>query len=429
MIFGFLLLQAVVGQFYLSFNGNTGQPPLNGNSGQPPLFDGSAGQRAPQQPPLFSGHIGQRAPLNGNMGQRAPMQRAPFNGNMGQRAPFSGNSGQSPLFNDQGLGSGQSLSPTDESFVKNVSMINDGEIQLGQLALQRSTNPKIKQFARRMITDHQSLTPLLKRIAQAHNLTLSTTLNPDDQATLTKLQGLSNSSFDLAYLQSRIKVHRQAINAFQNEIGGGSVPDITSFVRQILPILQFHLKLAQQTLRQLPGAKGGSIESEAGESTQESVEGSTEAGKSRKGNEASSEFNVGSREVSTESKKGSAEASTESGTPIQGHGVSQVREAQVGQSNQSSGVSQSGGASTSGGGLPACVDVGQKALCDTNCGVTCRVFGPGFTNPGCVEQIDCFYPPSFATHSICNCTQVGGISSSGGGASASTQVGGGSTQA
>ena len=46
------------------------------------------------------------------------------------------------------------------------------EIQLGQLALQKSTNPKVRQFAQKMVDDHSKANDQLRQVASANGLTV-----------------------------------------------------------------------------------------------------------------------------------------------------------------------------------------------------------------------------------------------------------------
>src|ERR1700675_2397646 len=53
----------------------------------------------------------------------------------------------------------------DKAFVRNALEGGMAEVQLGQLALQKSSNDDVKQFAQKMIDDHTKLGDEMKQVA------------------------------------------------------------------------------------------------------------------------------------------------------------------------------------------------------------------------------------------------------------------------
>jgi predicted outer membrane protein len=56
----------------------------------------------------------------------------------------------------------QGLSSEEQAFVKNPAMGGLAEVELSQLANERASDMKVKDFARRMITDHTQANDELK---------------------------------------------------------------------------------------------------------------------------------------------------------------------------------------------------------------------------------------------------------------------------
>jgi hypothetical protein len=61
----------------------------------------------------------------------------------------------------------QGLSPEEQAFVKHAAMGGLAEVKLSQLANDRASDMKVKDFARRMITDHTQANNELKPIAES----------------------------------------------------------------------------------------------------------------------------------------------------------------------------------------------------------------------------------------------------------------------
>jgi putative membrane protein len=163
--------------------------------------------------------------------------------------------------------SGHSMS-ADQKFAQNAAAGGLAEVQLGQLAADKATNDKVKQFGQRMVTDHTKANNELKALAAKKSITLPDSPKPKDKATFEKLSKMSGPAFDKAYMQDMVKDHQKDVAEFQKEASNGSDPDLKAWAATTLPVLQEHLKLAKDTLSAVNssggGASGGSSDSSGG---------------------------------------------------------------------------------------------------------------------------------------------------------------------
>jgi putative membrane protein len=148
-----------------------------------------------------------------------------------------------------GIAQMQSTSSAGRDFATQAAEANQGEIALAKLALQKTSNPAVRMFAQRMITDHSKAATQLASIASSQSITLpsSDMLMAQDQQTQQTLSGLSGHPFDVAYIKSQVADHEAAIALFQKESKDTSDAALMQFASTTLPTLQDHLKLAQQT--------------------------------------------------------------------------------------------------------------------------------------------------------------------------------------
>jgi putative membrane protein len=121
------------------------------------------------------------------------------------------------------------------------------EIQSGQLALQASQNPAVRNFANMIITDHQRSTQMLMAAAQSAGVAAPPpAILPPQQAMLDQLRSAGTGpSFDMAFQQAQISAHQQALMLHQNYAAQGDVPALRTAAGQIVPIVQMHLQAAQ----------------------------------------------------------------------------------------------------------------------------------------------------------------------------------------
>jgi putative membrane protein len=140
----------------------------------------------------------------------------------------------------------QGLTGEEQKFVLKAAKSDETEISLSKLALQRSNDPQIKQFAQMMVTDHTKSTSLLKPIAMRHNVALPENPGPANDAKYKMLQNKSGKSFDKAYIQTMVTDHENTLQAFQSASGKVQDPKLKEFIATVEPIVNHHLEMAKQ---------------------------------------------------------------------------------------------------------------------------------------------------------------------------------------
>jgi putative membrane protein len=134
----------------------------------------------------------------------------------------------------------------DNTFAMKAASGGMSEVKLGQLAAEKGTNPAVKQFGERMVSDHSKANDELKSVASQNNMTLPTDVSKTDAAVYERLSKLSGTEFDKAYAREMVKDHEQDIAEFQKESTTGKNPAVKEFASKTLPTLQSHLQEARQ---------------------------------------------------------------------------------------------------------------------------------------------------------------------------------------
>jgi putative membrane protein len=147
---------------------------------------------------------------------------------------------------------GQTSIP-DRIFVKNALEGGMAEVQLGQLALQKSTNDEVKQFAQKMVDDHTKMGDQMKTVAQQIGVKIPDGPSKKDKETIAKLQALNGDDFDKAYMKDMVKDHKADLNDFKMEASGGSNPAVKDAASQGSQVISQHLQMAEQ-INQKTGA-------------------------------------------------------------------------------------------------------------------------------------------------------------------------------
>ena len=133
----------------------------------------------------------------------------------------------------------------DRAFVMDAAQAGVGNIQLGQLALQRASAPQVKQFAQAEINEQTQAKAELARIGPRIGITPPTTPAPRHQAALARLSQLSGQEFDRAYLdEGGVNAHLENAAVYQREAAFGQNPDLLTLVNKGLPTIRQHFETA-----------------------------------------------------------------------------------------------------------------------------------------------------------------------------------------
>lgn len=151
-------------------------------------------------------------------------------------------------------GIGLFAAEADQSFVTKASQGGAAEVKLGQLAQDKASNQKVKDFGKQMAEDHAKAGDELQKIAQQKNLRAPTEMTAQDDALMKRLQGLSGSEFDKAYMSAMVKDHEDDIAEFQKEANSGTDADVKGFASKTLPKLNEHLRMAKEAAMQVGAA-------------------------------------------------------------------------------------------------------------------------------------------------------------------------------
>lgn len=132
---------------------------------------------------------------------------------------------------------------TPATFVKAAAEDGMAQVALGNLALKKSSNNDVKQFAEKMVQDHEQANQQLESIAKSKGLTVPTKLDAKHQAMVNNLKARSGAAFDKAYAEHMATGHAQAVALFESA-SKSSDPEVAAFAQKTLPTLQEHEQMA-----------------------------------------------------------------------------------------------------------------------------------------------------------------------------------------
>jgi len=136
---------------------------------------------------------------------------------------------------------GIAVDKADADFSTKAAVGGMTEVALGKLALEKSSNAKIKDFATMMVTDHGKANAELMAIAKAKNITLPADVDADHQKKMDELKQKTGADFDKAYVDAMVDGHKKTLTLMQDEAKDGKDADLKAFAAKTAPTVQMHL--------------------------------------------------------------------------------------------------------------------------------------------------------------------------------------------
>lgn len=119
------------------------------------------------------------------------------------------------------------------------------EIESSRLALTKSQNAAIRQFAQMMIDHHTQTTQQLTAAARTAGITPAPRLLPMQEQMIARLQQADAAGFDVLYTGQQLQAHQMALDLHGNFAARGDVPALRTVAAAAVPIVTQHLAQAR----------------------------------------------------------------------------------------------------------------------------------------------------------------------------------------
>jgi putative membrane protein len=133
------------------------------------------------------------------------------------------------------------------------------EVELARLADSRSQNAAVRQFARRMLEEHNAANGQLASAARQSGVVPPTRPSAEHEAMRSQLAALNGRAFDEAYLRGQLVEHQKTTQLLEWEMGSGQQPPLQRFAGATLPAVMDHLQHVQHVLTELTGAASDAV--------------------------------------------------------------------------------------------------------------------------------------------------------------------------
>ncbi len=133
--------------------------------------------------------------------------------------------------------------PTDEAgYVAQAGAADLFEIESSKIALEKSQNKAVRDFAQMMIDQHQKSTADIKAAAQKAGVTVQPpALMANQQQILEEIKTADAGNFDSVYVRNQRMAHNAALALHQGYARNGDTPALKETASAVAKVVQEHI--------------------------------------------------------------------------------------------------------------------------------------------------------------------------------------------
>ncbi|WP_438026696.1 DUF4142 domain-containing protein [Sorangium sp. So ce233] len=215
--------------------------------GQQAGYQGGGGQRAGAEQACGEQGGRQGGGQAGYQGGRQGGGQAGYQGGQqgGGQAGYQGGSGQAG-------GHGAMRQVSDQEIATLVSLINQQEVQLSEIALEKAESPEVQRYAEEMIDEHSRAEQHGVRLSRGATTSIEACpqcqqLQADAVETSESLQEQEGAEFDAAFIWAQVSLHRRALEILDEPLVERTRDaSLRSHVMQMRSDIEQHLRRAEQ---------------------------------------------------------------------------------------------------------------------------------------------------------------------------------------
>jgi putative membrane protein len=138
------------------------------------------------------------------------------------------------------------LARADRKFIEDAAEGGMMEVQVGQLAESKATDPSVKNFGETLVKDHTKANNELVQLANSKHVDLPAGPSHGERRDIEKMGKLSGKDFDKKFVAMGVKDHEKDIKKFEKASGKVKDPELKAWIDKTLPTLREHLAMAQK---------------------------------------------------------------------------------------------------------------------------------------------------------------------------------------
>lgn len=144
---------------------------------------------------------------------------------------------------------------TDGQITTVLMTVDNNEIAAGQLALQKAESQPVKNFAQKMVDEHNKMNNMVSSLVQSAQIQsvdapIAASLRQQGQSDLAELTKLQNGKpFELGYMQKQVAAHQMTLTMLdQTLLPSATNAELKTLIKGARPVVEQHLEMAKKIL-------------------------------------------------------------------------------------------------------------------------------------------------------------------------------------
>ena len=145
------------------------------------------------------------------------------------------------------------VTPEEQEFLMKAADANLSNIDVARLAMHKSQNSDVKDFANMIQSDGASALEDLTDLMNDKGVSLPNTLSPEMKTEIETMTALSGPELDREFANMMVAQHQKEIGMYRDQLEIAQTPDVRKYAEDLLPRLEMHLEKAQRLQSKLFG--------------------------------------------------------------------------------------------------------------------------------------------------------------------------------
>jgi len=135
---------------------------------------------------------------------------------------------------------------SDQIFVNKAGSGGLAEVELGKIGQMKATNPEVKTFSERLVTDHAKANDELKTTAREAGIEPPAKPDAEAQKHIDMFRDYKGENFDRDFIKHQVQDHEKDVALFTRASKECKNEKLKEFATKTLPTLKEHLDMARK---------------------------------------------------------------------------------------------------------------------------------------------------------------------------------------
>jgi putative membrane protein len=136
--------------------------------------------------------------------------------------------------------------PAEQDFMRKIAEMDLSDIDMARLALQKSANPEVRDFANMIQSDLTASLENLSSLMKDKGVSQPKIASPDARQDANRMAALTGAEFDREFVNLMVADDQKAVDMCRHLTGIAMDPGVKKYAEDLMPKLEMHLEKGQR---------------------------------------------------------------------------------------------------------------------------------------------------------------------------------------